>query len=109
MVSMDGLEIKRMFQLRVDMSAEMGNVVVRVLRNDEADKRALSDANVHYVMHMWAVRSLIPCFLHPHNLKTCIYKSAKNKTIIFYDSKDVVLAEIHSNCSRKRLWKTRRI
>jgi hypothetical protein len=59
MASVDGIYIKRMLQLWEEMSEEMGNVVVRVLRNDEADKRAEADENVHYVMHMWAVRPLI--------------------------------------------------
>jgi hypothetical protein len=59
MVSVDGIYIKRMLQLREEMSEEMENVVVRVLRNDEADKRAETDGNVHYVMHMWAVSPLI--------------------------------------------------
>jgi hypothetical protein len=59
MVSVDGIYIKRMLQFREDLSEEMENVVVRVLRNDEADKRAEIDGNVHYVMHMWAVRKII--------------------------------------------------
>jgi hypothetical protein len=65
MVSVDGIYIKRMLQFREDLSEEMENVVVRVLRNDEADKRAEIDGNVHYVMHMWAVSNIILLY-NPH-------------------------------------------
>jgi hypothetical protein len=86
MVSVDGIYIKRMLQLREEMSEEMGNGVVRVPRNGEADKRAETDGNVHYVMHTWAVRPLLLHTIYFFNPDWAVCPETKTVAPIIYIS-----------------------
>jgi hypothetical protein len=56
MASVDGLHLKQMLCCKEEMDENMGQIVVRILRNDESEKRADVHGNCHFVLHTWAVR-----------------------------------------------------
>jgi hypothetical protein len=56
-VTIDGLYLRDFLKNKVEMSAEMGRAVVRVLRMDEASRVVGPDGHTHYVMHDWAVET----------------------------------------------------
>jgi hypothetical protein len=40
-----------------EMSEEMANVLIKLLRHDEVNRELGTDGHCHYVMHHWAVSS----------------------------------------------------